>query len=342
MKFSGSRFGMEPSRQYTNNLRLIKLAIDLQRCTRHQSRHGKRPPTRVTYKGLEQSYFDNEYAVSQEAAHKMSRRDIQYMDEVFKLGGAEKSGYYMQPCFPRYIHMFQFWLEALEKSPKTDGRLHIMLEGLIHTIENGLRADPIAVPELATALKQKYGRKNVRDARRPLQELFSDNAISSYLVLSELEDDLESDPDGDGLTPDRLIVLREYDPLLLRLKDRREVGDNTDISINLALPGRIRNIFNIHCSDLNTQEKQKAAYIAKAVAESHCWQDEAGERLVPYILYREGQNGPFLLTLWNHRTGEYTDTPVSEIHAVPEAVEASFTPYGMPEAMWQQFKALSR
>lgn len=341
MKFNSSRFGMEPSRQYTNNLRLIKLAIDLQRCTRHQSNHGRRPPTRVTYKGLEQSYFDNEYALTQDAARKMARRDIQYMDNIFTLGGAEKSGYYMQTTFERYIHMFRFWLETLDHSPK-DGRLHMMLEGLIHAIENGLRADPIAIPELASALKQKYGKKNVRDAKRPLQELFSDNAISSYLVLSELEDDLASDPDGDGLAPDRLIVLREYDPLLLRLKDRREVGGNPDISINLALPGRVRNIFDTHCNDLNPQEKQKAKHIAAAVAESHCWQDDAGEQLVPYILYREGETGPLILTLWSHQTGEYMDIPVSNIQAVPATGCARFTPYGMPETMWQQFRTLSR
>jgi len=340
MKFNSSQFGMEPSRQYTNNLRLIKLAIDLQRCTRHQSNHAKRPPTRVTDKGLEQSYFDNEYAVTQDAARKMARRDIQYMDKIFTLGGAEKSGYYMQTTFKRYLHMFRFWLEALDHSPK-DGRLHMMLEGLIHAIENGLRADPIAIPELASALKQKYGKKNVRDAKLPSQELFSDNAISSYLILSELEDDLESDPDGDGLAPDRLIVLREYDPLLLRLKDRQEVGDNTDVSINLALPGRIRNIFDIHCNDLNAQEKQKTEHIAKAVAESHCWQDDAGKQFVPYILYREGQNGPLILTLWNHQTGEYTDVHISDIHTIPETNCSSFTPYGMPEGMWHQFRALS-
>jgi len=341
MQFSSSSFGMQPSRQYTNNLRLIKLAIDLQRCTRHQQSHGKRPPTRVTYKGLEQSYCDNEYATTQDAACKMARRDIQYMDNMFTLGGAEKSGYYMQTTFQRFVHMFRFWLEALDQSPK-DGRLHMMLEGLIHAIENGLRADPIAVPELASALKKKYGKKNIRDAKQPLQELFSDNVISSYLVLSELEDDLASDPDGDGLAPDRLIVLREYDPLLLRLKDRQEVGDNADISINLALPGRIRNIFDTHCNDLNTQEQKKAACIATVVAESHCWQDDAGEQLVPYILYQEGKAGSLMLTLWNHQTGEYTDISISDIHAIPETDCPRFAPYNMPEAMWHQFKALSR
>ncbi len=340
MKFSNSNFRMAPSRRYTNNLRLIMLAIDLQRCSRHQAK-GKRPPMRVTSKSLEQSYFDHGYALSQDAARKMARRDIQYMDKIFALGGSEQSGFFMQTAFERFLHMFRFWLNALDQSPK-DGRLHMMLEGLIHAIENGLRADPIAIPELALALKRKYGKKNVRDAKQPLQELFSNNEISSYLLLTELEDDLESDPDGDGLAPDRLIVSREYDPLLLRLKVRRSVGDNADISINLALPGRVRNILDTFCKDMDAEEKQKVKRIAKAVADSHCWQDDTGVQLVPYILYREGETGPMMLTLWNHQTGEYLDVHVSEIHALPTSECQSFTPFGMPESMWRQFTALSR
>ena len=341
MKFKNAEFSIEPSRNYTNNLRLIKLAVDLQKCARQGSNTRSRPATRITSKSLEQSYWDNEFASSTEAASKMARRDLQYMKKYFKLSGCEGSGYYMQESFPRYKHMFEYWLKQLPESPKTDARLHVMLEGLITAIENGLRSDPIAIPSLASSLKEKYGKKNIRDTKRPLQELFSNNTISSYLAISEADDDIEEDLDGDGLMPDSFVVLREYDPILLRLKNRDEVGDNNDVSINLALPGRVRNLLEMHYSEFNIDMQNKMKCIATAVAESHCWQDQGGDCFVPYILFREGENGQLMLTLWNHNTGEYHDVLLNDIESIPESNTINFTPYGIPLPMWKQFKALT-
>jgi len=341
MIFNNAKFGIKPSRNYTNNLRLIKLAVDLQRCARQCLNNRSRPATRITSKSLEQSYWDSEFARSTEAASKMARRDLQYMKTNFGLAGCEDSGYYMHESFPRYKHMFEYWLKQLDPSPKTDARLHVMLDGLITAIENGLRSDPIAIPDLASELKKKYGKKNIRDTKRPLQELFSDNTISSYLAISELDEDIEDDLDGDGLMPDNIVVLRENDPILLRLKSRNEVGDNNDISINLALPGRVRNLLEIHCSNFSADDKHKVRYIATAVAESHCWQDSRGEQFVPYILYREGKEGPFMLTLWNYQTGEYHDVLLNDIESIPESIAETFTPYGVSMPMWKQLQDLT-
>lgn len=341
MKFENAKFEIEPSRNYTKNLRLIKLAVDLQRCAKQRLGNRSRPATRITSKSLEQSYWDNEFASSIEAASKMARRDIQYMKRNLGLEGCEGSGFYMQESFPRYKHLFEHWLKQLDPSPKTDARLHIMIEGLLTAIENGLRSDPVAIPNLASVLKKKYGKKNIRDTKRPLQELFSDNTISSYLAISELDDDIEKDLDGDGLMPDNIIVLRENDPILLRLKTRGEVGDNEDISINLALPGRVRNLLDMHCSALSSEMQSKLKRIGIAAAESHCWKDQSGELFVPYILYREGEGGSFMLTLWNKNTGEYHDVLVDDIKIVPESNTHSFIPYGIPESMWEQLKAIT-
>jgi len=341
MKFRNAKFSIKTSRNYTNNLRLIKLAIDLQKCTRQCSNHRGRPATRITSKSLEQSYWDNEFASSIAAASKMARRDLQYMKNHFQLSGSEDSGYYMKESFPRYKHMFEHWLQQLPESPKTDARLHVMLEGLITAIENGLRSDPIAIPSLASSLKEKYGKKNIRDTKRPLQELFSHNTISSYLAISEADDDIEEDLDGDGLMPDNFVVLREFDPILLRLKNRDEVGDNQDVSINLALPGRVRNLLETHCSEFNFDMQNKMKCVATAVAESHCWQNQNGDFFVPYILFREGEQGAFILTLWHHDTGEYHDVLLDDIKSIPKSNAVHFTPYGMPLPMWKQFRSLT-
>ena len=342
MRFTSSNFGMEPSRTYTNNLRRIKLAIDLQMCSRRNNNRRCGPSVRVTKKALESSYYYEEFASSQEASRKMCQRDLKYMESTFSLSGSESSGYYMGQEFPKFKHMFEHWLNKLEPMPKTDARLHIMLEGLIRSIENGMRADPIVIPEIASALKEKYGKKNIRDTKQPLQELFCNNTIATHLKLIELEEDLESDLDGDGAAPERLIIDRNADPILLRLRSRDEVGDNEDISINLALPGRVRSILEKHSSNLSDTESNKLFSVANAVCESHCWIDQFGEQVVPYLLYREGHEGEFFVTLWNWDTGEYTDKGIHEIHSVPETTEFYFVPYGVSGKLWDSFKSLSK
>ncbi|RLL50874.1 hypothetical protein D8Y20_10820 [Mariprofundus sp. EBB-1] len=313
-------------KETNHNLRLILLAIRLQRPVKNLPSH-LISAERITRKSLAQEYYSEGNSSSEEAAYKMAGRHLSYMDDIFGLEG-NKSGFVMARRFETFRSMFEFWLETIGDPGRSDKRLHVMLQGLLRAIDNGFRHDPICVSSLARQLQKEYGHKNIRDIKEPLEELFSEETLSSYLVLYE---------DNDNT----FKIGKEYDPLLLRWRGRNEVGDNHDISINLAMAGRIHALFEDHTRQLESSAKLRARIIAQAVRQSMIWQSEDGNMMIPYIFYREGEQGPLLLTLFNMEQGEYIDIPFESIHSVPDAPCRSFRPYEMPEALWMQFQQLA-
>ncbi|MDX8397368.1 MAG: hypothetical protein R8K49_03510 [Mariprofundaceae bacterium] len=247
------------------------------------------------------------------------------MKHIFGLTGSDSSGYAMEKKFPKFHDMFIFWLDCINPPSKDDKRLHVMLNGLVQAIDNAFTHDPIIIPNLARQLKEKYGNKNIRDTKQPLNELFDNTYIASVLQIIETDDQaLSIDP--------------AMDPLLLRKRARSEVGGNADISINLALPGRIKG--TIHQA-LHDQSKDQTAHIhniATAVCNSDIWIINSEEYL-PYILYREGKNGPVILTVRNLSQNHYEDMPVDQLVSIPSS-EKQFCPFKFEPAIWMSLKQM--
>jgi len=257
----------------------------------------------------------------------MAGRHLKYMESIFGLDGKD-SGHVMAKRFNKFRDMFEYWLDKMGEPSQADRRLHVMLTGLLDAIDNGFRNDPICVSNLAKQLQQKYGQKNIRDTKAPLEELFSEETLSSYLVLYEDDDDCYR-------------IGKQYDPLLLRWRSRNEVGDNHDISINLAIPGRVHSIFEEHLIHLNPQQQESARVIANAVTQSLIWKNEGDEQVIPTIFYREGEDGPLMLTLFHPQNGEYMDIRFDLIESIPDNAEVPFVPYDMPLNLWMQFRQLA-
>jgi len=209
---------------------LILLAIRLQRLIKNLP-NNHISAERISRKSLAEEYFSCGLSKSNEGARKKAARYMRDIEEVFGLRGTEDTGFVMQRKFLKFRDMFQFWLEEISPPGKDDKRLHVMLSGLLHAIDNAFSMDPIVIPNLAKQLRQKYGNKNIRDTREPLHELFDNAYIGGLLQL--IEDDDEA-----------MLIDTSMDPLLLRLKPRSEVGSNADVSINIARPGRIRVIID--------------------------------------------------------------------------------------------------
>jgi len=317
----------EKKKEISKNLRLVILAIHLQ-CLVKKLPSSMRPATRITLSGLAENYQDMKASHTIEASLKMARRDLQYMDDIFGLEGSYTSGFAMHRRFESFHEMFKFWLDSLGKPKPLNRRMHVLINGLIHAIDNGFRDDPIIIPDLAREFKEQYKNKNIRDSKDPLIELFSNSMIASYLVLLGEDDNM-------------FHINKSADPLLMRLKSRHEIGDNIDISINLALPGRVRLILDDHISHLESNTAEMVRNIALSVCESHTWADEFGNQVVPYILYREGENGPLILTLWQANDGNYRDIPIDEISSIPESNQSRFLPYNMPAKLWEQFRQIT-
>ena len=318
--------GGPKKKETSHNLRLILLAIQLQRPVKNLPAH-LISAKRITKGSLAEEYLSEGNSASPESAKKMAGRHLKYMDEVFGLYGSNKDGFVMSERFENFRSMFDYWLNQIGRASASDRRLHVMLTGLIRAIGNGLRNDPVSIPNLAKQLKEKYKNANIRDSKDPLEDLFYNDILSSYLSLYDDDDD-------------QMHINKAADPLLLRLKPRSIVGDNRDISINLALPGRLRLIFNDHIEHLNDARKNIATRIANAVSNSQIWKNESGHKVIPYIFYREGENGPLILTIWNSEHGHYEDIPFKLIQDVPDQCQSILIPYEMPENMWAQFRQI--
>ncbi len=323
---SGGDNGSPAKKETNHNLRLILLAIRLQRPVKSLPAH-LISPERISRKSLANEYHAEGSSNNEASAYKMAGRHLDYMDKIFKLE-SDGCGYVMSHRFDTFYDMFKFWLNTMGEPKESDKRLHVMLQGVLRAIDSGFRSDPICVSNLALQLKQKYGQKNIRDTKEPLEELFSEETLAAYLGI--YEDDSNTYRIG-----------KEYDPLLLRWRSRGDVGDNHDISINLAVPGRIRAMFRDHTHHLEPALKEKVDVIAKAVFQSLIWENDAGEQMVPYILYREGEQGPLMLTLYSPQQKEYVDLPFESIQSIPDTECERFIPYDMPPSLWDQFRQLA-
>lgn len=313
----------------SKNLRIILLAIRLQRLVKNLPAHLVSPEC-ITKESLAKHYLNQNCSSTKENARKMAGRDLADIKEIFGLDGTDTSGYVMHKRFESFEKMFIFWFDKINPPNPNDKRMYVLLKTLIKVIGNAFRNDPISAPDLAKEMKEKFGNKNIRDSKEPLEEMFSNTTIASYLMLIE---------DDDGT----IVINKSADPLLMRLKSRFKVGDNTDISINLALPGRIRVILDDHLNHLAPEMASITRRIATATRESHIWLDEFGNQVVPYILYREGESGPFMLTLWQEHDNNYRDIFIAEIASIPESNQARFIPYDryMPAKLWEQFTQIT-
>jgi len=308
----------------SRNVLLIALAVRLQRLVKNLP-NNHISAERISAKSLAEFYLSENVSKSTEAARKKAGRYMQEMEQVFGLTGSEKSGYVMSRKFATFREMFQFWLDAISPPGKDDKRLHVMISGLIHAIDNAFTEDPIVIPNLARQLKERYGHKNIRDTKEPLIEMFDNTYIGSWLQLVEMdEESLAIDPD--------------MDPLLLRKRSYAEVGGNGDISIKLARPGRIHVIFENAISNLDAASMERCRSIAKAVHDSETWSMN-GQEYLPYIFYREGEKGEMMLTLRNLSQNYFEDIALNQL---TEAVETTgtFTPYNLNACTWSSFRQL--
>jgi len=310
--------------EVSRNVLLIALAVRLQRLVKNLPEHHI-SAERISRKSLGEAYFSADLSKSPDSARKKASRYMDEMDTIFGLKGSESSGYVMAQKFTRFRDMFEFWLKKINPPTASDKRLHVMLTGLIHAIDNAFSNDPIVIPALAKELKQKYGNKNIRDTREPLAELFDNTYIASCLQLCEDEND-------------GLLISPEMDPLLLRLRSRAEVGGNADLSINLARPGRIRVVLDHTINDLSPTTQNKTRNIAEAVCNSDVWRMDASEFL-PYLLYREGPSGPIMLTMRNLNEHCFEDITITELPDQPLTTR-QYIPLNLDPETWQSFRQL--
>ena len=308
----------------SRNVLLIILAVRLQKLVKNLP-NNHLSPERITRKSLAEEYLSLELSSSEEGAYKKSGRYLDYIKQVFGLTGSDSSGYAMEKKFPKFRDMFEYWLEAISPPGKDDKRLHVMLNGLLQAIDNIFTQDPIVVPNLARQLKEKYGNKNIRDTRQPLDELFDNRFIGTALQIIEDDDDA-------------LYIDPAMESLLSRKRARSEVGGNGDISINLAQPGRIMGIFDHTIQDLSEAERCHARAIAESVNNSNIWMMH-DEEYLPYILYREGERGPIILTMRNLTQNHYEDIPIDQFTSIPES-KKQFCPFGIDPAIWSSFRQM--
>jgi len=237
--------------EVSRNVSLIILAVRLQRLIKSLPNNHV-SAERISRKSLAEAYFSEGLSKSAEGARKKACRYMDEIEHIFGLDGSEATGYSMDKKFKSFRDMFVFWLEKIDPPSKDDKRLHIMLTGLIHSIDNAFSEDPIVIPNLARELKEKYSNKNIRDTKQPLNEMFDNYYIASWLQLIEMDDEA-------------LGVNTSTDPLLLRLKSRKQTGSNQDISIKLARPGRIHIIFDTCLSGLDQKAFEKAEGVSKSL-----------------------------------------------------------------------------
>jgi len=309
----------------SRNVLLIALAVRLQRLVKKlPNQHIS--AERISRSSLGESYLSSGLSKSPDAARKKASRYMDEMDKIFGLQGSELSGYVMAKKFDTFRAMFKFWLDKINPPGTSDKRLHVMLTGLIHAIDNAFSNDPIVIPKLAKELKQQYGNKNIRDTREPLTELFDNTYIANCLQLCE--DDHNA-----------LFISPKMDPLLLRLRSRAEVGENPDNSFNLARPGRIHIILDHAINDLSLETQNKTHAIAQAVCNSDIWHIDKKE-LLPYLLYREGKLGPIILTMRNLNEHCFENMSIANL---PNHLVATrqYRPLNLGRDTWEVFRQLT-
>jgi len=308
----------------SNHLRYLLLAIRLQRQVEIRTGSIKGTESRISYKSLTSDYFESGISSSISAAEKMARRDVAYIENIFGLTKTQNTGFFMARKFNRFRDMFSYWLDSLGEPEKCDRRMHVMLSGIIAAIDNGFRDDPVIVPDLAQKLKRRYGNKNTRDSLEPLVEIFDHHLISAYLGLVE---------DNNGA----LHINNSANAILMKLRPAKEVGTNADISINLVFPGQRLSKFDKYISETDGIARLILNQIADAVFECRAWETSDGIKVVPYILYKEGETGPFILTYWQANDCQYRDIHVNQIKTFPSEGKSLHIPFQMSPKLWALF-----
>lgn len=308
----------------SRNLLLIALAVRLQRLVKSLP-NNHISAERISRKSLAEAYLSDGISPSLEGARKTAGRYMDELEHIFGLKGNEDTGFVMAKKFNTFKEMFTFWLDRIDPPSTHDKRLSVMLQGIVHAIDNAFTEDPIVIPTLAKQLKDKYGNKNIRDTREPLNELFDSHYISSWLQLIDADDGA-------------IGIDASMDPLLLRLKRRAEVSDNADQSIQLARAGRIHVIFEHALDDLAAKKISQIKTIAEYVQHSHIIHVN-GEDMLPYLLYREGKDGAVMLTLRNLSQSNFEDITIEKLPKLPEPT-TSYIPYQASETTWNHFKQL--
>lgn len=310
----------------SRNILLIALAVRLQRLVKNlPNQHIS--AERISKKSLAESYLSDELSSSEDGARKKASRYMDEIEKVFGLNGCENTGFTMAKKFDSFRDMFSYWLEKISPPEQSDKRLHVMLKGLLHAIDNAFSEDPIVIPNLARQLKEKYGNKNIRDTKAPLNELFDNALIGSWLQL------IETDDGAIGMDA-------SYDPLLLRLKNRHEVGNNQDQTINLARPGCIHVVLNHTIKDLSSTQQNLIKQVAEHVSETTIWQMD-NDDVLPCLLFREGEQGAIVLTIRNLNHNQFEDIYLDDWTTIPRTIK-NYTPLGIEKSAWNSFKQLSR
>jgi len=140
--------------EVSRNILLIALAVRLQRLVKHLP-NNHISAERISRRSLAESYLFDGLSGSAEGARRKAARYMDEMERIFGLKGDEQSGYVMARKFDTFRDMFAFWLERIQPPSRDDKRLHVMLSGLIHAIDNAFSEDPVVVPRLARQLKEK-------------------------------------------------------------------------------------------------------------------------------------------------------------------------------------------
>jgi len=318
---------------HTKKIRLILLACHL--LAANLGIKGQKTPLSITKHGLAKQYADEDNPLRTEAATKKAYRDLKAIKDVFGLEGDEKTGYQLKAYFepPKaYLQMLKYWLLHLNThSTSTDTVLKVMLEGLVHAIESAFTNDPICMPKLSRALKEKYQKSNSRDTSRPLKQLFDERAMTNFLPL-------ETVSEQDGTYKVNLML----EPLLMRKHSRESIGTNEDDTLVLARPGLTRSCIYGVIKGESQDMVQRLLHLAEAVRSMESWLHHPQGLCVPYALHLNQNTHEYVLVVYWQDSGHYQDIPISSIGEIPEKENVMYyCPDGLNLRLWKQWKALS-
>ncbi|MDX8389472.1 MAG: hypothetical protein R8M38_03185 [Mariprofundaceae bacterium] len=324
---------IEPKKRDKNKkIRVILLACQL--LAAKLGLQGTKTALRIKEEVLAEGYQEAD-SISKAGATKMAKRDLALVRDVFGLDGSTELGFQMAMSFEppeAYLQMFKHWQTWIrEQSTSKDTVLAVMVDALIKAIDSAFTLDPICMPKLAQDLKVKYGKSNIRDTKKPLNQLFHDRAMANYLPLEAMVSE----------TPDTYKVDTRHDPLLLNKRGRDEVGENTDDTLVVARPGLIRSRIYALLKTQTEDASNKLLRIAEAVHKMEIWSHADGQLYVPYVLQWQAASNCFNLVLCRLDDYTYQDIDVKQIADLPAGQGAVFRPDGFDEELWKQWKSLS-
>jgi hypothetical protein len=325
-----------PDRKLSNrNKKVRMILLACQMLAAKLGLKGHKTALRVTIESLAKQIQEDDGSSSIEGAKKMAQRDMRHIRNVFGLDGDNTIGYQLATNFEppqAYLKMFKYWLLYLNQNTQScDTVLKVMLEGLIHAIESAFTDDPICIPDLAKALKSKYGKSNSRDTSSPLKKLFDDRAMIHFLPLENVSE-----------KTDTYKVDLKLEPLLMRKQSRENVGFNVDDTLILARPGLIRSSIYRVIKHENETLSQHIMRLAEAVQHMELWQHESKGKCIPYALHFNRNKNEYVLVIYWQESGTYQDCSVQDIRSIPSTEGMMYyCPEGFTIELWKQWKALS-